>query len=153
MRSPPPPPRGCGGAERSAAFSRYRAPWWGAELERALRAARAAGWVGEGQSRQPRCQAQPRLLVETSARPAAQKGALLLRLEGSQKPLLLSSPRPLPPSPGLGQAVAREQKGAFVWLLRGDRALRGRLSARPRLLRRWSPLDSPSCWGWKRLFS
>lgn len=62
--------------------------------------------------------------METSCR-LIRMGALLLRLGESQKPLSLPSPRPLPPSPGLGQAVACEQKGAFVCLLRGDRALRG----------------------------
>lgn len=84
----------------------------------------AAGRVEEGQTRQPGCQGQPQPLMETSCR-LIRMGALLLRLGESQKPLSLPSPRPLPPSPGLGQAVACEQKGAFVCLLRGDRALRG----------------------------
>lgn len=88
----------------------------------------AAGWVEEGQTRQPGCQGQPQPLMETSCR-LIRMGALLLRLGESQKPLSLPSPRPLPPSPGLGQTVACEQKGAFVCLLRGDRALRGQGSA------------------------
>lgn len=88
----------------------------------------AAGWVEEGQTRQPGCQGQPQPLMETSCR-LIRMGALLLRLGESQKPLSLLSPRPLPPSPGLGQAVACEQKGAFVCWFRGDRALRGQGSA------------------------
>ena len=124
--------RGRRGAETSAAFSRYTwfpAPCRGLSCHRELKchpqAARqhvAAGWVEEGQTRQPGCQGQPQVLMETSCR-LVRKGTLLLRLGESQKPLSLPSPQLLPPSPGLGQAVACEQKGAFVCLLCGDRAL------------------------------
>lgn len=118
MRSP----WGCRGAETSVAFSRY---WLGAELpqgaEMPLAGCPAAhrSWVGRGRSNQAAQLPGSAPTFNGNLLPARQKGALLLYLEGSQKPLFLSSPRPLPLSPGLGQAMAHEQKGAFVCLLHG----------------------------------
>jgi len=105
---------------------------WGAEMPFASHPVARRGRTGRGRSNQAAQLPGSAPAFTGNQLPALQKGALLLQLGEDQKPLLL------PPSPGLGRAVVCEQKGAFVCLLCGDRALRGQGSA-------GTGLCSPGC--------